>query len=115
MELQTGTPLFNAGFKLLAEDNNFLLQTFHSVVTLFQDHSFYKKVKKNLANGVAGRNLLCLMRDSNFLQKTLLFSSRHFILSSLYSQTTPSMRKLNFFTNETSFVWCGIQPFFKRP
>ena len=53
----------------------------------------------------------CLVQNWNFLQKSLILPSRYFFLSSFYSQTMLSMRKLLFSTSVPSiwmFIYVGV-------
>ena len=57
-------------------------------------HSFYVKVNILLQMELQTRTTF--VQSSISLPKTIKCSSKHFLLSSLNSQTTPSMRKYNF-------------------
>ena len=96
-----------AKLKLFAEDSNFLLQTFSSFITVFLERSFFEKDNFFLhKRRYRHRNTLCLVRNSNFVQKTL----------NLFLLTFPSFITLfpeysfyeivNFFHNRS----CRLEP-----
>ena len=90
--LQTGTPFVCAEIKFCLQGSKMLLWTLPSFISLFPDHSFYEKVYF-CQKWSCRQELPQSVRNSNFALNALKCFSRHFFLLSIYSQTSPSMRK----------------------
>ena len=90
VELQTGTLFECAAFTICSQGSKMFLQIFPSLINLFSEHSFYKKVKK--------------IQKWSCKQEPPLS-----VRISIYSQTTPSMRKSNFCIIGVAECCFGIQ------
>ena len=93
---------------LYLQGSKIILQIFPSFIILFPDHSFYEKLQLQLQTGVS---FICA--ESQFCSQGAKCSSIHFLLLSIYSQNTHSMRKSIFVksgvTDKNPLCECGIQ------
>ena len=111
VELQTGTPFVCAETKFCSQGSKMLLRTLPSFISLFPDHSFYVKVYF-CQKWSCRQELPQSVRNSNFALKALKCFSGHFFVISIYSQTSPSMRKQIFVKSGVAdgnlLFLCGI-------